>query len=127
MGYRFEVFDQYIYSEYLDKVMNYDGLVGWVYAFIEHEAFQPGTNVLWDACKIEIVELDFSDMQRFGDFLLTKRERRGGGLSAFVTHNDLVFGMFRTHEMLNQEKFDYNYHVFRALDEAQQWILDEQT
>jgi len=124
MDYKFEVLDSYFYATYLSRVLDFDRLIGWVDGFISHPGFRSGTHVLWDATAIEEVAFGFGEMQSFGEYLLTKRSHRGGGRSAFVTKNDLVFGMFRTHEMLNQDKFDYDYRVLRDVDSAREWILD---
>jgi hypothetical protein len=104
-----EKLENYIYTRYGDHHLDLDSVIKWVSEFIEHPSFNRGTNVLWDATAIATTSLTFSDMARFGDFLLSVRDRRGGGRSGFVTDNDLIFGLFRTHEMLNNDKFDYDY------------------
>jgi len=116
--------DRYIYTRFVGTHLDLTLVKGWVQEFIEHPDFFRGTNVLWDATSIVTTDLSFGDMQSFGDFLLGIRERRGGGRSAFVTNNDLIFGLFRTHEMLNQQKFDYDYRVFRDLIQAETWVTD---
>jgi hypothetical protein len=125
MANTIEKFEKYIYTRYADTHLDLDSVIKWVLEFIDHPSFSPGTNVLWDATEIATTSLNFSDMAEFGDFLLSVRERRGGGRSGFVTNNDLVFGLFRTHEMLNNDKFDYDYRVFRDLSEARSWVASE--
>lgn len=122
MQHVFDKLEHYIYTRYAGEHLDLDSVIGWVSAFIDHPDFRVGCNVLWDATGITGTNLSFGDMEAFGEFLQTVRERRGGGRSAFVAHNDLIFGLFRTHEMLNAGKFDYDYKVFRGLDVARQWI-----
>ncbi len=115
--------DNYFYTRCTDEHLDLNSAIRWVSElFIEHPRFEPGTNVLWDATAITSSSLSFGDMEAFGDYLETVRDRRGGGRSGFVTDNDLVFGLFRTHEMLNRDKFDYEYRVFRDLAAARVWV-----
>jgi hypothetical protein len=121
----FEKREGYIYARYEDTHIDLDGVVGWVSEFLESPDFFQSTPVLWDALKITQTDLSFADMHSFGDFIFENRERRGSGRSAFVTDNDLLFGLFRTHEMLNEGKYDYDYHVFRDFASAQQWVTGQ--
>ena len=118
----FEKRDDYMYTEFADDFMDLDGVIGWVKEFLSHPQFTHSMPILWNALPITKTNLSFGDMQTFGDFILSIRERRGSGRSAFVCDEDLVFGLFRTHEMLNNEKYDYDYHVFRSLEVAHQWV-----
>ena len=118
----FEPRGDYIYTQFGHEVLDLEHLIGWISEFLAHPAFHKNINVLWDLLDVRDAELSFGDMQTFGDFLLEHRERRGGGRSCLVTDNDLVFGLFRRHEMLNQQKFDYEYRIFRNLQDAQNWI-----
>lgn len=120
-----EKLNNYFYTRYGDDHLDLDSVVNWVSEFLDHPHFRTGTHVLWDATAITGTSLSFGDMEKFGDFLLSVRERRGGGRSGFVTQNDLVFGLFRTHEMLNDEKFDYTYRVFRDLELARTWVASD--
>ena len=118
----FEKRDTYMYTEFSDAFMDLDGVICWVKEFLEHPEFTQSMPILWNALSIKQTDLSFGDMQTFGDFILSIRDRRGSGRSAFVSDDDLIFGLFRTHEMLNNQKFDYDYHVFRELDVAQTWV-----
>jgi len=95
--------------------------------FFDHPEFQSGMNVMWDARSVPRVDLSFEDMRHFGEFLRPYREHRGGGKSAFVASEDVLFGMFRMHEMLNDQNYDYEFHVFRNADEATKWLLADET
>lgn len=119
----FEKRQGYIYTRYEGTHMSLERVVGWVSEFLESPDFFQSTPVLWDALEITQTDLSFADMHTFGDFILENRDRRGSGRSAFVTANDLLFGLFRTHEMLNEGKYDYDYHVFRDFSSAQQWVI----
>jgi hypothetical protein len=123
----FELKDRYIYTRFAGENLDLESVTRWVLEFVEHADFRRGSNVLWDATAVVTANLSFGDMQNFGDFLLTIRDRRGGGRSGFVTNNDLIFGLFRIHEMLNQDKFDYDYRVFRDLDIARTWVMGGET
>lgn len=118
----FEAHEHYIYTRCGAAVLSVEVLIGWVGEFLDHPYFRRSTNVIWDVLGVRDAELSFADMQTFGDYLLLNRERRGGGRSSLVTDNDLIFGLFRTHEMLNQEKFDYDFRVFRDLETARTWV-----
>ena len=121
----FEQRDQYMYTEYVGEHLDLGRIIGWVTEFLEHPKFVRSAPVLWNALSINSTDLSFGDMQKFGDFILDIREKRGSGRSAFVSNDDLIFGLFRTHEMLNHQKYDYDYHVFRELSAATKWVLGE--
>ena len=118
----FEKRDEYMYTEFSDEFLDLEGVIGWVKEFLAHPQFTHSMPILWNALAITKTNLSFGDMQTFGDFILSIRDRRGSGRSAFVCEDDLVFGLFRTHEMLNNAKYDYDYHVFRNLEVAHQWV-----
>ncbi|MEM7465852.1 MAG: hypothetical protein AAF387_03100 [Pseudomonadota bacterium] len=121
----FEQKEGYIYARFEGDHLDLERLIGWVAEFLEHPLFFRSSPVLWDALSISKTDLSFGDMQTFGDFILEHRDRRGSGRSAFVCDDDLVFGLFRTHEMLNNQKYDYDYHVFRNLETARKWVSGE--
>ena len=123
----FEKRDAYMYTEFSDAFMDLDGVIGWVKEFLEHPEFTQSMPILWNALPIKQTDLSFGDMQTFGDYILSIRDRRGSGRSAFVSDDDLVFGLFRMHEMLNKQKYDYDYHVFRDLGTAQTWVMGSDT
>lgn len=118
----FEKRDEYMYTEFADEFLDLESCIGWVKEFLAHPQFSRSMPILWNALAITKTNLSFGDMQAFGDFILSIRDHRGSGRSAFVCDDDLVFGLFRTHEMLNNEKYDYDYHVFRNLEVAHQWV-----
>ena len=100
-----------MYTEFNGKFFDLERVVEWVNEFLEHPQFAPSMPIVWNALSVNGTNLSFGDMQRFGDFILNIRDRRGSGRSAFVCIDDLIFGLFRTHEMLNKQKYDYDYHV----------------
>ena len=118
----FEKRDEYMYTEFADEFLDLESCIGWVKEFLAHPQFSRSMPILWNALAITKTNLSFGDMQAFGDFIFSIRDHRGSGRSAFVCDDDLVFGLFRTHEMLNNEKYDYDYHVFRNLEVAHQWV-----
>jgi hypothetical protein len=93
-------------------------------AFIQHPQFERGMNVLWDARDVPGVHLTFDDMREFGEFLAPLRLQRGGGRSAFVASQDILFGTFRIHQLLNEHKVSYNFQVFRDIDVAKAWLIE---
>jgi hypothetical protein len=93
--------------------------------FMRHPQFEIGMNVLWDAREVPRAELTFDDMRAFGEFLAPLRAQRGGGRSAFVAQQDLIFGLFRIHQLLNEQKVAYDFHVFRDFESAHAWLTEE--
>lgn len=118
----FAIETSYIYTRFHGDVLTLDSTIEWVREFLGHPKFYKNSPVLWDATPVAHSTLSFGDMQKFGDYIHANKEKRGGGRSAFVTNNDLVFGLFRTHEMLNRGKYEYDYRVFRDLALARQWV-----
>ena len=90
--------------------------------FYDHPEFRTGMNVLWDARNAQSVDLTYEDMQEFGRFVEQYREHRGGGRSAFVSDQDLIYGLYRMHEMANDNRFEYEFKVFREITEAESWL-----
>ena len=78
---------------------------------------------LWDVTCADLSRMTVADIEE--DIMVTQNvaEKRRGGKTAFVTANDLDFGISRMGEMrYEMEIGSIAYQTFRTLDEAQKWL-----
>ena len=78
---------------------------------------------LWDVTCADLSRMTVEDIEE--DIMVTQNvaEMRRGGKTAFVTANDLDFGISRMGEMrYEMEIGSIAYQTFRTLDEAQKWL-----
>ena len=90
------------------------------------EAHDLTLNTLWDARNAKLTNLKSSDMERITALISQYRHRfeeRRGGKSAVVASSDLQYGLSRILGTLYEiEAFPTQLKIFRIMDEAFQWL-----
>lgn len=104
------------------EMLGIDSLKSGIRQYFEHSHCQTGQRVIWDARNLEGIDLTLEELYEFGIFLTQYREQRGQGKSAFVVKDALMFGLARMHQMLNEQKIDTRFEVFRDFDAAELWL-----
>ena len=78
---------------------------------------------LWDVSGADLSDLTVEDIEE--DIIVTRNvsEMRRGGKTAFVTSNDVDFGISRMGEMrYEMEIGSIAYQTFRTIDETKRWL-----
>lgn len=88
----------------------------------EHPDFRAGANTLWDLRGITHTAISFDDMKSFGRFLEPHQELIGDSRSAIVADSNLLYGLARMHELLNETNLPAENAVFRDVKEAEKWL-----
>ena len=87
---------------------------------------QPTMNLLWDLTKASLVHLTYSEARKIIDYVRPHTEKRAGGKTALVSPSDLEYGVSRQIKSLREFQHPSNQlEVFRSIEEANQWIDDE--
>ena len=54
------------------------------------------------------------------------RPERGKGKSAIVVTRNVDYGIARMFELINENRFKFNFMIFKAMDEAIQWLSQDE-
>ena len=84
---------------------------------------EPTQNNLWDLTEADISELSSSEIKAIANFAKGYNPSRVGGKTAFVSPQDVAFGlsrMYGTFADLAEQEVDLM--VFRSLEDAMKWI-----
>jgi len=79
-------------------------------------------NRLFDARKLEIVGFDMNSLQRFSAVTNKYNKNYKHIKIAIVVSTDLMFGEFRAHEVYGETP-GIERHIFRTIEEANQWLI----
>ena len=84
-------------------------------------------NALWDFRKGSMAQLLSGDLERIADNAVLHSEKRAGGKTAIVVSRDLEYGLARVLDTLRDiRKLPYQIEVFRSVEEANQWLDEEE-
>ena len=104
-------------------VLRYDEIISAVKSFYEG---QPTGNVLWDLTEITEIHLTSKQVERIVDFDLRYEGTRPKGKTALVALKDEAFGLSRMFGTLSEiKKIPFQLSIFRQMEEAYQWLSEE--
>ncbi len=87
----------------------------------------PTKHVLWDLNDTTAVQLSSEEMEKISNFRLQYEGVEASGKTAFVAQEDIHFGLLRIFEIQSTyHKTPYTIRIFRKVDEALQWIDEDQ-
>ena len=103
-------------------VLNFDEAMATVKSFYEAE---PTKNVIWDLQEVTEIPFSSKEVESIADNPARAKGKRPGGKTAFVSQNNMVFGLARMFQIQTELKnIPYTVKVFRTIKEANDW-LDE--
>jgi len=92
----------------------------------EYYMNNPTKYVLWDARKGSVHKINSDGFRMIAQQMQKYTIKRKGGKTAFVRDYDLDFGMGRMYEVFSEiEKLPVRYRVFRNIEEAKMWLLQD--
>jgi hypothetical protein len=90
----------------------------------------PAVNILWDFSEaVAVDKFTSEDLQKTASIAKGNLSMRpgGGGKTAFVATADFIFGLVRMYTAyLELEEIAHKVRVFRTMDEAHQWLHEDQ-
>ncbi len=88
---------------------------------------QPTMFLLWDFRKGSMAQLSYVDLERIVDYVTFHSEKRASGKTAIVVSRDLEYGLSRILDTLRDiRKVHSQLGVFRSVEEANQWLDEEE-
>ena len=88
--------------------------------FIEHNVT---ANLLWDFSDADLSQITQKNMEKIIAFTKSKAHLRKNGRTAFVSEQDLPFGVSRMYQTLSEiNEHPISQCVFRDMDKALTWI-----
>lgn len=82
-------------------------------------------NALWDVREQDFTDVTSSTLQNLVKISKCYPER-GNAMAAFVTNENLAFGMLRMYEItssMEENNTSQHLRVFRSYSEAEKWLL----
>ena len=96
-------------------------------ALINYWEDQPTKNLLWDCTRANMNHLFYDEARRIIAYDIPRTNERSGGKTALVGSGDVEFGILRTLKTLRDfQNPPYQIGVFRSLEEANQWLDQEE-
>lgn len=102
--------------------MNLDEMIEVVGKLYSDPRYQPPRRLLWDMLGGR-AGLEANDVKALKEYV-KKHRPAGRGRIAIVAKDDFSFGMSRMFELMT-EGGDTKVHVFRAIEPAQDWLMED--
>ena len=79
--------------------------------------------ILWDFTEADFSKITSDDLRDLVQVAKKYSYKRAGGKTAFVSNENLSFGLGRMFEMLSEvEDIQFEYKSFRIMTEAKEWL-----
>jgi len=104
--------DPGVYEEALDSILN-------------HPDWRPGHSYIFDHSSLDASKMTKVDVERLADIARKRRTKYRVGKSAIVAPDDVAFGFGRMVIVYAEDESKIPANIFRTLEEAVAWIVDE--
>ena len=89
---------------------------------LNHPNWVVGLDILWDARKCTFAHLGKDNLHAITGMTSKYKEQRGEGRAAWVVGRDIDFGISRMFELLSKDTVIFDFHVFKTIQEAQDYL-----
>lgn len=117
----FNSFKDYLTISLYEK-FNLDSLESCYQEMLDWDMWKPGIDIIWDCRQCSLSGLDQKGLEDIGKMTAKYEKIRGPGRAAWVVEKDVDFGISRMFEMGTAENLIFNFHVFRSLEAAENWL-----
>jgi hypothetical protein len=105
----------------LEGTVTTDVITAEFLAMLEHPAFRPGANALWDFRAASLDGISVDDVRRIAALVEAYRDERGPGKVALVMEGDAAYGLGRMYEAY-AGRGPTVVQVFRSVAAAEAWL-----
>lgn len=105
----------------LSGLFSVDEFLAFYEALMADPRFEPDMTVVWDARALILAGITVEKMRQIGDCISRFGAGRHAGKAAWVSGNDLGFGMVKLFAMQNHRSIPAPLQIFLTLDEAEEW------
>lgn len=93
---------------------------------IKNENWEKDKHVLWDLRQCNFDSLNSFNLESISYMISRHEPERGKGKSAIVVTRNVDYGIARMFELINENRFKFNFMIFKAMDEAIQWLSQDE-
>jgi len=98
------------------------------YSKLIGEMAELGINsILWDARQLDVGEVSQEQIRKIIAYIGKKSASRQGGKAAWIAQDELGYGMGRMFESISDYNIDIQIQVFRNIQEAELWIVGQES
>ena len=100
--------------------VNFDKIAEYISENIESWISKP---VIWDMSKADLSTVPSDQLRSFLQKMQSLSKKKSGEKTAIVAPQDMEYGMMRMFEIFAEnESFEMELRVFRTIEEAKQWL-----
>lgn len=89
---------------------------------VQHRAFDPSLNRLWDVRTAGLGKLNSDDLRCIRGFIRGRPEDAGTARVAVLVSEDVDYGIGNMFRLMSEGVLPVNIRAFRDLDEAEAWV-----
>lgn len=101
-----------------------DGFERLVSTLIQHPRWRTGSNLLLDHRKLEMKDVNYTEMLQIAAVVRSYRDHLGKGRCAFVIRDKLGLGLSRMYGLLGGDALHAAIAVFFQIDQARNWLRE---